>query len=88
MYPSQICIVETYNPGAIVKLWAYTITEKWMCLWESDGLETTPRTDSQVFSPPIKDIKMPTRIIRIEFSHRHLDYFTEIDAVVLQGEFC
>lgn len=86
VYPSQICIVETYNPGAIVKLWAFTITEKWICLWENDGLETIVRTDSRVFSPPIKDIKIPTRIIRMEFSHRYLDYFTEIDAVMLQGE--
>lgn len=85
VYPSQIYIFETYNPGAIVKLWAFTIAEKWMCLWENDCLDAEIASDSRVFAPPLKDIKTPTRIIRIEFSHRHLDYFTEIDAVVLQG---
>lgn len=86
VYPSQIYIFETYNPGAIVKVWAFTIGEKWMCLWENDGVDADIASDSRVFAPQIRDIKTPTRIIRIEFSHRHLDYFTEVDAVVLQGE--
>lgn len=107
VFPSDILIYETYNPGAIVKLWAFTINEKWICLWEdedgtnanstsnananrnenendTDMLRASPN-DSHIFSPPIKEIKIPTRIIRIEFNHRHLDYFTEIDGVLLEG---
>lgn len=85
VYPSQIYIFETYNPGAIVKVWAFTITGKWICLWENDEINASISTDSQVFSPIIKDIKIPTKIIRIEFNHSNLEYFTEIDGVLLEG---
>lgn len=91
VFPNEIAIYETYNPGAIVKLWAFTINEKWACLWESTNGENNnssaewPSNDSRIFAPPIKEIKMPTRIIRIEFNHRDLDYFTEIDGMVLKG---
>lgn len=90
VFPREILIYETYNPGAVVKLWAFTINEKWVCLWEIDGsddnsINRTFSNDSQIFSPAIKEIKVPTRIIRIEFNHRNLDYFTEIDGVLLEG---
>lgn len=84
--PTQIGIFETYNPGAVVKIWAYTLAEKWICLWESDGSDTEIPNDSRIFAPPIKQIQVPTSTIRIEFNHRNLDYFTEIDAVILQGK--
>lgn len=90
VFPSGIHIYETYNPGAIVKVWVFTINEKWICLWEDNGLDenSTIRifsNDSHIFSPSIKEIKIPTRIIRIEFNHRKLNYFTEIDGVLLEG---
>lgn len=85
VYPQQIYIFETYNPGAIVKLWSFTIDERWICLWEYDSTDHTIINDPRVFTPTIKNIKIPTRIIRIEFNHRNLDYFTEIDGVLLEG---
>lgn len=90
VFPREILIYGTYNPGAVVRLWAFTINEKWICLWEDDGsdensMNQTFSNDSQIFSPTIKEIKVPTRIIRIEFNHRSLDYFTEIDGVLLEG---
>lgn len=92
VFPSEIAIYETYNPGAIVKLWAFTINEKWICLWDESSGTNDDHTgadaitnDSRIFAPTIKEIKVPTRIIRIEFNHRQLDYFTEIDGVILKG---
>lgn len=89
VFPNEIRIYETYNPGAVVKLWAFTIDERWVCLWEDDESDDHSiricSNDSRIFSPPIKEIKIPTRIIRIEFNHRNLDYFTEIDGVLLKG---
>lgn len=85
VYPRQICIFETYNPGAIVKLWAFTIDDRWTCLWENNCDNSTVIADPRVFRPTIKNIKVPTKIIRLEFNHRHLDYFTEIDSVLLEG---
>lgn len=89
VFPNEILIYETYNPGAIIKLWAFTINERWVCLWEDDASNDSSTrifsNDSHIFSPTIKEIKIPTRIIRIEFNHRNLDYFTEIDGVLLEG---
>lgn len=89
VFPSEIFIYETYNPGAIVKIWAFTMKEKWVCLWKDDGTDDSSirlfSSDSHIFSPPIKEMKVATRIIRIEFNHRNLEYFTEIDGILLEG---
>lgn len=82
VYPREISIYETYNPGAIVKIWAYTITEKWVLLW-SDLPDALPK--GRLFKPPILKILQPTKVIRLEFNHSKLNYFTEIDAILLEG---
>lgn len=84
VYPIEVNIFETYNPGAIYSLWAFTIFNKWICLWRN-GNELDKRNDPRAFTPTIKKIKVPTRIIRIEFFHKHLDYFTELDGIILTG---
>jgi len=38
-----------------------------------------------MFAPILRDIKYRSRIIRLEFCHTHLDYYTELDAVELTG---
>lgn len=83
VFPHQVSIFETYNPGALVKIWAFTLTEKWICLWEDKPTKAPKK--ARLFSPPIKTIHIPTRIIRLDFNHSCLDYFTEIDAVMLIG---
>uniref|UniRef100_A0A1B0CEB9 F-box domain-containing protein n=2 Tax=Lutzomyia longipalpis TaxID=7200 RepID=A0A1B0CEB9_LUTLO len=86
--PEAIAVYETYNPGAIVKIWAYFSTiSTWKCLWYSfpdPYVEKRPR----IFSPPLKKVALPTKIIRLEFNHIFLDYFTEIDGMVLTGRKC
>lgn len=84
VYPDEICIFETYNPGAIVQLWAYTIYDEWICLWQQKPAPVTKQT--RLFRPTIKRIRDPTNIIRIDFNHKYLDYYTEIDAVMLSGK--
>lgn len=83
VFPHQVTIFETYNPGALVKIWAFTLTEKWICLWEDKPMIVPKK--ARLFSPPIKTIQIPTRTIRLDFNHSCLDYFTEIDAVMLIG---
>ncbi|XP_037030837.1 F-box/LRR-repeat protein 4 [Bradysia coprophila] len=84
--PEEITIFETYNPGAVIKIWAYTVVKQWICLWEQPSVRCPkfPR----MFSPKLKKINVPTNTIRIEFNHSNLDYFTEIDAVLLTGIKC
>lgn len=55
-------------------------------LWEFRGGHP-PKTeqDSRIFSPKIATPPFPSRIIRLEFRHDELDYYTELDAVELVG---
>ncbi|XP_050556325.1 F-box/LRR-repeat protein 4 isoform X1 [Spodoptera frugiperda] len=82
VYPLEVSIFETYNPGALVRIWALGPTT-WMLLWEGEPeyVGDTPR----IFSPPIRQINVPTRILRLEFNHKLLPYYTELDAVLLRG---
>ncbi|TMW49956.1 hypothetical protein DOY81_004947 [Sarcophaga bullata] len=87
--PEEIAIFETLNPGAVIRIWAYTITKTWICLWEDTDFYTRPPYSlqrSRRFSPPLKRIKLPTKTIRLEFNHQRLHYYTEIDAVLLNGK--
>lgn len=86
--PQAIAIYETLNPGAIVKIWAFFSTIGiWKCLWSSfpdPYVEKRPRK----FCPPLRKVSLPTKILRLEFNHIFLDYFTEIDGIILTGEKC
>ncbi|XP_045498556.1 F-box/LRR-repeat protein 4 [Colias croceus] len=82
VYPLEVAVFETYNPGALVRIWAYGPTS-WILLWEGEPeyAGDTPR----IFSPPIRQINYPTRILRLEFNHSLLPYYTELDAILLRG---
>mgnify|MGYP001791876459 CR=1 FL=1 len=41
--------------------------------------------ESRLFSPKLKPPPFPTKIIRLEFRHDNLDYYTELDAIELMG---
>ncbi|XP_046966254.1 F-box/LRR-repeat protein 4 isoform X1 [Vanessa cardui] len=83
VYPLEVAIFETYNPGALVRIWALGPTS-WMLLWEGEPEYAGDTT--RIFSPPIRQINFPTRILRLEFNHRLLPYYTELDAVLLRGK--
>lgn len=57
VYPLEVAIFETYNPGALVRIWA--LGSSWMLLWEGEPeyAGDTPR----IFSPPIREIKCAVR---------------------------
>jgi F-box/leucine-rich repeat protein 4 len=59
VYPVKIYIYETYNPGAIVRIWAYDGQTKWNVLWESHPVIEQPI--SRIFSPKIKTPNFPTK---------------------------
>ncbi|XP_052747660.1 F-box/LRR-repeat protein 4 isoform X2 [Galleria mellonella] len=87
VYPLEVSVFETYNPGALVRIWAFGIsTSSWYLLWEGEPhyAGDTPR----IFSPRIKLISDSTRILRLEFNHKLLPYYTELDAVLLKGLQC
>jgi len=60
---------------------------RWITLWENDDVTTSTRmmTSSRMFAPVLKEAKFRSRILRLEFRHSNLEYYTEIDAVELTG---
>ncbi|KAH8385799.1 hypothetical protein KR093_011785 [Drosophila rubida] len=91
--PTEVAIFETFNPGGVVRIWAYNITKHWTCLWEaknSDMIQPRNRSnyahrDSRRFAPPLKATNVITKTLRIDFNHSQLNYYTEIDAIMLCG---
>lgn len=58
--PREINILETFNPGAIIRILAYCCTiKKWKILWQSSPEPSEKR--SRDFCPPLKEINFPTR---------------------------
>ncbi|EAT33396.1 AAEL014330-PA, partial [Aedes aegypti] len=55
VYPESIKVFETYNPGGIVRIWAYT--EEWICLWDiseaDESCTLIDRNKARVFAPPL-----------------------------------
>ncbi|KAJ0176757.1 hypothetical protein K1T71_007936 [Dendrolimus kikuchii] len=82
VYPLEVSVFETYNPGALVRIWAWGSTT-WLLLWEGEPEYVGDRP--RIFSPPIRQLNVLTRILRLEFNHRLLPYYTELDAVLLKG---
>ncbi|KAH8266558.1 hypothetical protein KR018_001417, partial [Drosophila ironensis] len=84
--PTEVVIFETYNPGAVVRIWGYGMTKKWTCLWEASPKDVVRQPAySRRFSPPLKDVSIITKTLRIDFNHTPLNYYTEIDAIMLCG---
>lgn len=85
VYPFQVSIYETYNPGSVVRIWAGSLTgeKKWVLLWEGESQVVGHKP--RIFTPPIRPLDFPTRLLRLEFDHTKLEYYTELDAVLLVG---
>lgn len=93
VYPTAIHVLETYHPGAVVRILACSASPysqnppsevRWEILWsESPTKVNSPQ--ARQFTPCIKQINFPTNLIRLEINSSLLDYYTELDAVVLHG---
>ncbi|KAF6209124.1 hypothetical protein GE061_014867 [Apolygus lucorum] len=86
VYPEQVTLYETYNPGSVVRIWAGDGSGKWKLLWE--GEPQLVGHGSRKFSPVINQIDFMTNLLRVEFNHSKLDYYTELDAILLVGSHC
>ncbi|KAL6260580.1 hypothetical protein P5V15_008101 [Pogonomyrmex californicus] len=82
VYPIRVSIYETFNPGSVIRIWAQG-SDQWFQLWS--GPPQIVRPVSRIFSPPLKMCYTKIKMIRLEFNHSLLDYYTELDAVLLIG---
>lgn len=93
VYPTAVEVLETYYPGAIVQILACSHNPfsqnpptdvRWEVLWSGEPTKAlTPH--ARQFSPTIKHISFPTNLLRLEVNSSLLDYYTELDAVILRG---
>ncbi|XP_077293273.1 F box and leucine-rich-repeat gene 4 isoform X2 [Arctopsyche grandis] len=82
VYPTGIRIYETYNPGAVVRIWAHS-RRGWVKLWEGEP-QIVGHT-SRLFRPTLRKANFSTSILRLEFSQLHLEDYTQLDGVLLEG---
>ncbi|XP_061805422.2 F-box/LRR-repeat protein 4 [Nerophis lumbriciformis] len=93
VYPTAVEVLETYYPGAVIQILACSHNPfsqnpptdvRWEVLWSGEPTKVlTPQ--ARQFSPNIKHISFPTNLLRLEVNSSLLDYYTELDAVVLRG---
>ncbi|XP_043921731.1 F-box/LRR-repeat protein 4 [Protopterus annectens] len=93
VYPTAVHVLETYYPGAIVRILACSVNPfsqnrssevRWETLWSGAPTNSSTLHACQ-FMPPIKPIDFPTNLIRLEVNSSLLEYYTELDAVILCG---
>lgn len=62
----------------------HSLVSRWEVLWSGEPTKVlTPQ--ARQFSPNIKHINFPTNLLRLEINSSLLDYYTELDAVILHG---
>ncbi|XP_012527515.2 F-box/LRR-repeat protein 4 [Monomorium pharaonis] len=83
VYPIRISIYEVYNPGSVIRIWAQDPKNRWFLLWNGPPQIISPK--SRMFSPPLQRCDFKTKVLRLEFNHSLLDYYTALDAVMLVG---
>ncbi|XP_052571990.1 F-box/LRR-repeat protein 4 isoform X1 [Peromyscus californicus insignis] len=93
VYPTAVHVLETYHPGAVIRILACSANPyspnppaevRWEILW-SERPTKVNASQARQFKPCIKQINFPTNLIRLEVNSSLLDYYTELDAVVLHG---
>ncbi|XP_028837583.1 F-box/LRR-repeat protein 4 isoform X2 [Denticeps clupeoides] len=93
VYPTAVEVLETYHPGAIVQILACSHNPfsqnppadvRWEVLWAGQPSKAlTPQ--ARQFSPNIRQLGFATNLLRLEVNSSLLDYYTELDAVILRG---
>ncbi|XP_073077033.1 F-box/LRR-repeat protein 4 isoform X3 [Manis javanica] len=101
VYPTAVHVLETYHPGAVIRILACSANPyspsppaevrevssffgRWEILW-SERPTKVNASQARQFKPCIKQINFPTNLIRLEVNSSLLDYYTELDAVLLHG---
>ncbi|KAM9676162.1 F-box/LRR-repeat protein 4 isoform 1-T2 [Dama dama] len=93
VYPTAVHVLETYHPGAVTRILACSANPyspgplaevRWETLWSEKPTKVNA-SQARQFKPCIKQINFPTNLIRLEINSSLLDYYTELDAVVLHG---
>ncbi|XP_072403383.1 F-box/LRR-repeat protein 4-like [Diabrotica undecimpunctata] len=86
LVPSDICIYEIFNPGAVVRIRGKLSSEsnsKWILLWEGPPEKIPPI--SRKFHQKIRNVDSLINTLCIEFNPTHLEYHYAVEAVLMGG---
>ena len=84
VHPFGIRILESFNPGAVIKVEAQTPDRGWHLLWQ--GADPTLGQPIGKFEVPFAAPPFATRVIRITLDTARVPGWNEIDAVELIGK--
>ena len=89
VYPMRISIMERYDPGTVIRVWAWDkVTKYWQKLWSGppqSRQQFKVAHNHRLFTPPLAVCKFKTRTIRLELNHSLTNYYTQFAAVLLFG---
>ncbi|KAF5269624.1 hypothetical protein FQR65_LT05963 [Abscondita terminalis] len=84
VFPKNVYIYETYNPGAVVRIWGRKYGSAWNLLWK--GPPQICPVASRKYSPPIRQIKELIRFLHKcckNLTHLSLDCCSFVNSAVL-----
>ncbi|XP_053507569.1 F-box/LRR-repeat protein 4 isoform X1 [Ictalurus furcatus] len=93
VFPTAITVLETYHPGAIAQILACSFNPyaenhptdiRWEVLWAGEPTKVAS-PQARLFCPAIRQVSFATNLLRLEVNSSLLDYYTELDAIVLRG---
>uniref|UniRef100_A0A182PT52 F-box domain-containing protein n=1 Tax=Anopheles epiroticus TaxID=199890 RepID=A0A182PT52_9DIPT len=97
VYPTGLAVYETYNGGAVSRIWAFSESSEWHLLWDCRTDVELPQTPvdndeseapshrARLFRPKIHAIQPRTRVLAIEFNMRDLSDIYGMDGIMLIG---
>ena len=89
VYPMIISVMERYEPGTVIRIWAWDKSTKyWQKLWSGPPQccrDYKIESNSRVFTPPLALCQFTTCWIRLELNHSLANYYTQLDGVLLIG---
>ena len=89
VYPVRISILERYEPGTVIRVWAWdSSTKYWQKLWSGPPQcckDSSIEQNLRLFTPRLEVCKFKTCTIRLELNHSLTNYYTQFEGVLLFG---
>uniref|UniRef100_A0A182UIU2 F5/8 type C domain-containing protein n=1 Tax=Anopheles melas TaxID=34690 RepID=A0A182UIU2_9DIPT len=91
VYPAEVGVYETLDPGTVRRITCYVVKDGWFCLWDGrtdqwqsiagDGVASP----SRLFLPTLRTVPHRTRVLRFELNLRDHRYISGLDGIILVG---
>ena len=83
LFVRSLNIYETFHAGGVKSIFGRNPTGNWQKLWGINHVQDIK--EARIFSPPLKIVEFPIKVIRIEIDCTVADSWVEIDAIQMIG---